>query len=161
VASVLQQALPGEEFSIDCLASLDGRAIGAIPRAMYQSKGGEQIKGETLDDPQLVQLAADVIEGLGLVGPCTIQCFRLGDRVLGVTDINTRFGGGFPLPLAAGGDYPYLILAMAAGEDVGPRLGTHTVGVVMTRFLSEHILVRDGDRLGPARGHEEAVTGGI
>jgi carbamoyl-phosphate synthase large subunit len=161
VASVLQQALPGEEFSIDCLASLDGRAIGAIPRAMYQSKGGEQIKGETLDDPQLVQLAADVIEGLGLRGPCTIQCFREDDRVLGVTDINTRFGGGFPLPLAAGGDYPFLILAMAAGEDVGARLGTHRVGVVMTRFLSEHIMVRDGDRLGPARGHEEAVTGGI
>ena len=161
VASVLQQALPGEEFSIDCLASCDARAIGAIPRAMYQSKGGEQIKGETLDDPQLVQLAADVIEGLGLVGPCTIQCFRDDGRVLGVTDINTRFGGGFPLPLAAGGDYPFLILAMAAGEDVTPRLGTHMVGVVMTRFLSEHILVRDGDRLESMQGHGEAVTGGI
>lgn len=161
VASVLQQALPGEEFSIDCLASLDGRAISAIPRAMYQSKGGEQIKGETLDDPQLVKLGADVIEGLGLVGPCTIQCFRDDGRILGVTDINTRFGGGFPLPLAAGGDYPFLILAMAAGEDVAPRLGTHRTGVVMTRFLSEHILVRDDDRLVPMRDAEEAVRGGI
>ena len=161
VASVLQQALPGEEFSIDCLASLDGRAIGAIPRAMYQSKGGEQIKGETLDDPQLVDLAAAVIEGIGLVGPCTIQCFREDGRILGVTDINTRFGGGFPLPLAAGGDYPFLILAMAAGEDVAPQLGTHRAGVVMTRFLSEHILVRDGDGLTAMDGHEEAVSGGI
>lgn len=161
VASVLQQALPGEEFSIDCLGSLDGRAIGAIPRAMYQSKGGEQIKGETLDDPQLVDLAAAVIERLGLMGPCTIQCFRQGDRILGVTDINTRFGGGFPLPLAAGGDYPFLILAMAAGEDVAPQLGTHRAGVVMTRFLSEHVLVRDGDRLRSMDGREEAVTGGI
>lgn len=161
VASVLQQALPGEEFSIDCLASLDGRAISAIPRAMYQSKGGEQIKGETLDDPQLVELGAAVIEGLGLVGPCTIQCFRDGGRILGVTDINTRFGGGFPLPLAAGGDYPFLILAMAAGEDVAPRLGTHRVGVVMTRFLSEHILVRDGDGLRSLDGRGEAVSGGI
>ena len=161
VASVLQQALPGEEFSIDCLASLDGRAVAAIPRAMYQSKGGEQIKGETLDDPQLVELAAAVIEGLGLVGPCTIQCFRQDGRILGVTDINTRFGGGFPLPLAAGGDYPFLILAMAAGEDVAPRLGTHRAGVVMTRFLSEHVLVRDGDRLRSMDGREEAVTGGI
>ena len=161
VASVLQEALPGEEFSIDCLASLDGRAVAAIPRAMYQSKGGEQIKGETLDDPQLVELAAAVIEGLGLVGPCTIQCFRQDGRILGVTDINTRFGGGFPLPLAAGGDYPFLILAMAAGEDVAPRLGTHRAGVVMTRFLSEHVLVRDGDRLRSMDGREEAVTGGI
>ena len=161
VASVLQQALPGEEFSIDCLASLDGRAIAAIPRAMYQSKGGEQIKGETLDDPQLVDLGAAVIEGLGLVGPCTIQCFRQNGRILGVTDINTRFGGGFPLPLAAGGDYPFLILCMAAGEDVAPRLGTHRTGVVMTRFLSEHILVRDGDALQAMDGSGEAVSGGI
>jgi carbamoyl-phosphate synthase large subunit len=161
VASVLQQALPGEEFSIDCLASLDGRAICAIPRAMYQSKGGEQIKGETLDDPQLVDLAAGVIEGLGLVGPCTIQCFREHGRILGVTDINTRFGGGFPLPLAAGGDYPFLIMAMAAGEDVAPRLGTHRAGVVMTRFLSEHVLVRDGDGLRAMDGREEALSGGI
>lgn len=161
VASVLQQALPGEEFSIDCLGSLEGEAIGAIPRAMYQSKGGEQIKGETLDDPQLVDLAAAVIGGLGLVGPCTIQCFREDGRILGVTDINTRFGGGFPLPLAAGGDYPFLILAMAAGEDVAPRLGTHRAGVVMTRFLSEHVLVRDGDRLRAMDGREEAMSGGV
>lgn len=161
VASVLQQALPGEEFSIDCLGSLGGEAIGAIPRAMYQSKGGEQIKGETLDDPQLVDLAAAVIGGLGLVGPCTIQCFREDGRILGVTDINTRFGGGFPLPLAAGGDYPFLILAMAAGEDVAPRLGTHRAGVVMTRFLSEHVLVRDGDRLRAMDGREEAMSGGV
>lgn len=161
VASVLQQALPGEEFSIDCLGSLEGEAIAAIPRAMYQSKGGEQIKGETLDDPQLVDLAAGMIGGLGLVGPCTIQCFRQDGRILGVTDINTRFGGGFPLPLAAGGDYPFLILCMAAGEDVAPRLGTHRAGVVMTRFLSEHVLVRDGDRLRAMDGREEAVSGGI
>ena len=82
-------------------------------------------------------------------------------RATRVTDINTRFGGGFPLPMAAGGDYPFLILAMAAGEDVAPALGTHRAGVVMTRFLSEHILVRDGDRLRAMEGHEEAVSGGI
>ena len=94
-------------------------------------------------------------------GPCTIQCFREDGRILGVTDINTRFGGGFPLPLAAGGDYPFLILCMAAGEDVAPRLGTPRTGVVMTRFLSEHILVRDGDALQAMDGSGEAVSGGI
>ncbi len=150
VDSVVQRCLAeGVEFSIDCLGDLRGRAVGAVPRAMLQSKGGEQIKGETLDDPQLVALGAAVVEGLGLVGPCTVQCFRAGDRILGVTDINTRFGGGFPLPQAAGAGYPARIVAMAAGEECPPALGAHRAGVVMTRYLDQTLLVRTPSGLAP------------
>jgi carbamoyl-phosphate synthase large subunit len=153
VESVIQQMCDGTEFSTDCLGDLSGRAIGAIPRAMLQAKGGEQIKGETLDDPALVDLAARTVEALGLRGPSTVQCFRTDDgEVQGITDINTRFGGGFPLPYAAGGDYPGLIIRMAAGDDVDPRLGLHTAGVVMTRYLDQHILERQNGLLGTAEG---------
>ncbi len=147
--SVIQQALSGLEFSIDCFGDLDGRALGAVPRAMIQSKGGEQIKGETLDDPQLVELGASTVEGLGLVGPSTVQCFRENGQILGITDINTRFGGAFPLPQAAGAGYPQMILAIAAGERPGSRLGTHTPGVVMTRFLEQSLLQRTPSGLAP------------
>lgn len=147
--SVVQQALPGLEFSIDCFGDLDGRALGAVPRAMIQSKGGEQIKGETLDDPQLVELGAATVEGLGLVGPSTVQCFREDGRILGITDINTRFGGAFPLPQAAGAGYVQMILAIAAGERPGSRLGAHSPGVVMTRFLEQTLLRREPAGLAP------------
>jgi carbamoyl-phosphate synthase large subunit len=149
VESVVQQALPGLEFSIDCFGDLDGRALGAVPRAMIQSKGGEQIKGETLDDPQLVELGASTVEGLGLVGPSTVQCFREDGRILGITDINTRFGGAFPLPQAAGAGYPQMILAIAAGERPESRVGAHTPGVVMTRFLEQSLLTRTPSGLAP------------
>lgn len=138
--SVVQRALPGTEFSVDCLGDLDGRALGAVPRAMIQSKGGEQIKGETLADPQLVELGRQVVERLRLVGPSTVQCFREGGAILGVTDINTRFGGAFPLPQAAGAGYPERIVAMAAGETPEPAVGAHEAGVAMTRYLAETIL---------------------
>lgn len=147
--SVVQRALPGLEFSIDCFGDLDGRALGAVPRAMIQSKGGEQIKGETLDDPQLVELGASTVEGLGLVGPSTVQCFRDGGVVLGITDINTRFGGAFPLPQAAGAGYVQMILAIAAGERPAPRLGAHEPGVVMTRFLEQTLMARTPTGLAP------------
>ncbi|HJZ62137.1 MAG TPA: ATP-grasp domain-containing protein [Miltoncostaeaceae bacterium] len=147
--SVIQRALPGEEFSIDCLGDLDGRALGSIPRRMIQAKGGEQVKGETIDDPQLVELGARVIEALGLRGPSTVQCFRLDGEILGITDINTRFGGAFPLPQAAGGDYPELIVRLAAGEQPASRVGAHRAGVVMTRFLGETMLLREPGGLRP------------
>ncbi|HET6689892.1 MAG TPA: ATP-grasp domain-containing protein [Miltoncostaeaceae bacterium] len=150
--SVVQQALPGLEFSIDCFGDLDGRALGAVPRAMIQSKGGEQIKGETLDDPQLVELGAATIEALGLAGPSTVQCFREDGRILGITDINTRFGGAFPLPQAAGAGYVSMIVAIAAGERPEPRLGAHRAGVVMTRHLDQTLLLREPTGLAPLDG---------
>ncbi len=147
--SVIQRALPGLEFSIDCLGDLEGRALGAVPRRMIQAKGGEQIKGETLDDPQLTALGAATVEALGLAGPSTVQCFRDGGEVLGITDINTRFGGAFPLPQAAGAAYPEAILAIAAGERPDARVGGHAAGIVMTRFLDQTILRREPRGLAP------------
>lgn len=145
--SVYQQALDGTEFSIDCLGDLGGRALGAIPRAMLQAKGGEQVKGETLDDPELTGLAVRTVEALGLRGPSTVQCFRKDGVIQGITDINTRFGGAFPLPLAAGGAYPDLIIRMAAGEQPASRVGRHRAGVVMARYLDQLILERAPDGL--------------
>lgn len=147
--SMIQRRLPGSEFSVDCLAGADGEPLGAVPRRMIQSKGGEQIKGETLDDAQLTELATSTITGLGLRGPCTIQCFREGDDILGITDINTRFGGAFPLPQAAGARYPQLIVQIGAGERPSPRVGMHRAGVAMTRYLDQFIVEqRDGAYVG-------------
>ena len=61
-----------------------------------------------------------------------------------MTDVNPRFGGGFPLPTAAGSRYPELALALANGEHPEPRLGDFREGVVMTRFFSQVILEERG-----------------
>jgi carbamoyl-phosphate synthase large subunit len=145
VDSIVQACLGGEEFSIDVFSDLDGRCLNAIPRTMIESKGGESIKGMTIRDERLIELGRDVAEQLKLVGPANIQCFREADGTHYVTDINPRFGGGFPLPLAAGGRYPELALALARGEHPEPRLGDFREGVVMTRFFSDLSLTQNGD----------------
>ena len=145
VDSIVQACLGGEEFSIDVFCDLDGRCLNAIPRTMIESKGGESIKGMTIRDEQLIELARDVAERLQLVGPANIQCFREQDGSHYITDINPRFGGGFPLPLAAGGRYPELALALARGERPEPRLGDFREGIVMTRFFSDLSLTQNGD----------------
>ena len=145
VDSIVQACLAGEEFSIDVFCDLDGRCLNAIPRTMIESKGGESIKGMTIRDAQLIELARDVAEKLRLVGPANIQCFREADGSHLLTDINPRFGGGFPLPLAAGGRYPELALAVARGERPEPQLGAFREGIVMTRFFSDLSLTRNGD----------------
>ena len=145
VPSFVQEACRGEEFSIDVFCDLDGRCLNAIPRTMIQSKGGESIKGMSIRDWALIEHGARVAETVGIRGPANVQCFREPDGSLPVTDVNPRFGGAFPLPLAAGSRYPELALALARGERPEPSLGEFREGIVMTRFFSDLCLVRGPD----------------
>ncbi len=99
--------------------------LNAIPRTMLESRGGESIKGAVIADAEMVALGRLVVEALGVRGPATIQVFRDPEVGLGITDVNTRFGGAFPAPVYAalpGRTYPELIVAMAAGRhDRAPR----------------------------------------
>ncbi len=143
--SFVQEVCAGEEFSMDVFCDLEGQCLNSIPRTMIESKGGESIKGMTIADEELVALGRDVSEALGVVGPATVQCFRSTPGDCRVTDVNLRFGGAFPLALAAGGEYPALALALARGERPEPRVGEFREGVVMTRFFSETCLLRGED----------------
>jgi carbamoyl-phosphate synthase large subunit len=154
--SIVQEVCAGEEFSIDVFCDLDGRCLGAVPRTMIESKGGESIKGMTIRDGGLIEHARRVAEALGIVGPANIQCFREPDGSLPVTDVNPRFGGGFPLPTAAGSRYPELAMALANGESPKPRLGEFREGVVMTRYFSQVILEEQAGSLEPVQA--EAVA---
>ena len=145
VESFVQEACRGEEFSIDVFCDMETRCLNAIPRTMIQSKGGESIKGRSIKDWELIEHGRRVAETIGIAGPANIQCFREPDGSLPVTDVNPRFGGAFPLPLAAGGRYPELALALARGERPEPRLGDFREGIVMTRFFSDLCLVDGPD----------------
>jgi carbamoyl-phosphate synthase large subunit len=135
--TMVQRFMDGPEFSIDTLSDQRGRCLNAIPRTMIESRGGESIKGTVIADEELIALGARVSEALGVRGPCTIQVFRDREIGLGITDVNTRFGGAFPAPMFAalpGGTYPELIVRMARGEQIEPHLGEFRAGITFTRY---------------------------
>lgn len=134
---MVQRLMGGPEFSIDILCDLDGRCLNAIPRTMIESRGGESIKGTVIADPELIELGRAVGEALPVRGPCTVQAFRDPEIGLGITDVNTRFGGAFPAPMYAappGRTYPELIVRMARGERVEPHVGEFRSGHTFTRW---------------------------
>jgi carbamoyl-phosphate synthase large subunit len=136
--TMVQRLMDGPEFSIDCLSDLHGRCLNAIPRTMIESRGGESIKGTVIADPELTQLGRRVVEALGVRGPCTVQVFRDQEIGLGITDVNTRFGGAFPAPMYAalpGHTYPELIVRMAQGDEIEPHVGQFRAGITFSRYF--------------------------
>ena len=155
---MIQRAMGGDELSIDCLGDRDGRCVNAIPRTMLESRGGESIKGQVIHDEELIELGRRVMEALRVRGPATIQVFRDLDVGLGITDVNTRFGGAFPAPVYAalpGRSYPELIVRMAAGERVEPHVGEFRAGMTFTRYYWQLELDEQ-----PAPTGREIVPGG-
>jgi carbamoyl-phosphate synthase large subunit len=135
--TMVQRAMNGPELSIDCLGDLEGRCLNAIPRTMLESRGGESIKGQVVRDEELIELGRRTMEALRIRGPATIQVFRDPEIGLGITDVNTRFGGAFPALVYAalpGRTYPELIVRMAAGEEVVPHVGEFRDGMTFTRY---------------------------
>jgi carbamoyl-phosphate synthase large subunit len=137
---IIQERLEGQEITIDALLDLDGRPIHYVPRKRIRTLGGESIEGVTIDDSTLRPWLLKVLEFtsmLGGRGPITLQAFLTGDGPV-LSEINARFGGGFPLSHAAGGHYPEWVLRSLNGEAIDPCFGNYKIGLYMTRYYIEH-----------------------
>lgn len=140
--AIIQEALTAPEITVDALFDFAGRLLHFVPRLRLKTLAGESIQGVTLREASLDRWLAEVLAHagtLGARGPLTLQAF-LTDGGPRLSEINARFGGGFPLTRAAGGDYPAWLVQLAHGEPVAPRLGQYRAGLYMTRHHTDHFL---------------------
>lgn len=133
-AAIVQDYLDGAEITSDVICDLNGQLLAVVSRQRLEVRWGEVAKGVTVNDPQITAACVKVAQALPAVGPITVQCI-LKDGVPYFTEINARLGGGAPLAIAAGVDFPRWLLARAAGLPMEiPPLGTYQTGLYLTRF---------------------------
>lgn len=152
--AMIQEFIVGPEITTDVLCDHDGVVLGAVSRRRIEVRSGEVAKGVTIRDDTILDGCVRLATTLGAVGPITVQCI-VRDGTPYYTEINSRFGGGVPLGIAAGFDAPRLLLGRRAGIPVDvPELGAYAVGLYMTRFDEAFFLTEsDCGRLesGPLR----------
>lgn len=133
---VVQTLATGREHTIDVLADRHGRCVCAVPRRRIEVRAGEVSKGVTVRSPELQDLAARLCAALpGAFGTITVQVF-VGDAPgeLAVIEINARYGGGFPLALEAGADFPRWQLEELLGLPSTAEPDGWRDGLVMLRY---------------------------
>jgi carbamoyl-phosphate synthase large subunit len=117
-ALIIQEHLPGDEFSVDVLADADGNVVAAVPRTRTRVDSGVSIAGQTVHDAGLEDTAAAVARAIGLRGVANVQLRRDTEGVPALLEVNPRFPGALPLTIAAGVDMPSLALDLALGRDI-------------------------------------------
>ena len=133
---MLQEFATGQEYTVDVLCDLAGRVINAVPRRRLEVRAGEISKGVTCKDWRIIRATVDLANKLGGFGPLTVQCFVSddGDASVRFTEINPRVGGGLPLSVAAGANYPKQIIRMALGQSLAPCIGNFADEFYMFRY---------------------------
>jgi len=148
---IVQEFLPGPEITLDVICGLDGEVLSVVGRKRIDIRCGEVCKGITIRDPELIDICVKIAHYLPAKGPICVQCILKNGRPY-FTEVNARFGGGFPLALAAGADAPRWLIAAAAGIEVDvPPLGTFQEGLYLTRFDESYFL--SGDDYGQMERH--------
>ena len=136
---VVQEFLSGPEFTIDVLCDFQGRPVSIVPRERTVIRAGVIDRGRTVKLPALFALAEACCRELRFAGPLNIQCRMRGNQPV-IFEINPRFSGGIPLTIAAGADFPRLLLTMASGGCVEPAIGAFREHLWMTSYESSIFL---------------------
>ena len=130
---VLQPFLDGPEFTIDVLCDFAGEPLAVVPRERVVVRAGVVDRGRTCADGRLIALGIACARAIRAVGAINIQC-RVVDGVPTVFEINPRFSGGIPLTIAAGADFPRLLVQLARGHRVPPQIGRFQDGLWMSSY---------------------------
>ena len=136
---IIQEYIEGREITIDALIDFDGNPVHYVPRLRLRTLAGESIQGITISDEDLGDWILELLHAvarMGGRGAVTLQAFLTPEGPV-FSEINPRFGGGFPLAQEAGGRYPEWILRLLEGKAIPAKIGEYEKGLRMTRYFSE------------------------
>jgi carbamoyl-phosphate synthase large subunit len=115
---IVQEFVKGTEYTCDVFVDFDMKVRCVVPRMRIETRSGEVSKGQIVKNKKLMAAAAKVVELLGAgPGVITIQCFFTPAGGIKFIELNPRFGGGAPLAIEAGADFPRWILEQLIGKD--------------------------------------------
>ena len=134
---LIQEYLPGEEYSIDVLSDLQGNPLVAVPRVRLATREGISVKGRVFHDPYIQEVCMDLARFLNLKGPSCMQMRSAATGEPKFLEVNPRMGGGTIFATLAGINFAQLHLALAAGKtlDIPPFLD-----LTVLRYYEEVVL---------------------
>ena len=134
---LVQEYLPGEEYSVDVYVRGDGRVIAAVPRERMKTDSGIAVTARTVDVPEVIKFARRVAEEIGVRYVANVQFKRAADGIFKLLEVNPRFPGTLPLTTAAGVDMPKLLVDDVAGKKL-PDGPLPFKEIMVVRYWTEH-----------------------
>lgn len=131
---IVQPFIEGNEYGVDCYIDiLNGKPTNIFCKQKIKMRAGETDKSIAIHDPNLVQLIEELLCILRPIGPIDIDCFKT-DKGYMISEINPRFGGGYPHAHEEGQNFVTCIVNNLMGIPNKVEIGNYEHGSVMIKY---------------------------
>ena len=133
--AICQPFIRGTEYSCDVYVDRDMKVRTVVPRRRLEVRAGEVSKAQVVKDPRIMQTVANLIAALRAgPGVITVQLIVTAEGRMTFIEINPRFGGGAPLSIQAGADFPRWLFQELLGGRPRIRSDGFKDRLVMLRY---------------------------
>lgn len=137
---MIQEFLNGQEIGADCYIDMISNETASIfTKKKLVMRAGETDKAISFKDEKLFALIKRFISESGFTGQIDIDIFDV-DGEYYISEVNPRFGGGYPHAYECGCDHMKLIINNLNGKENKPSIGNYDEGIYMMKY--NEIMVR-------------------
>ena len=135
---ICQEFIKGAEYTCDVYVDFNMKVRCVVPRKRIEVRSGEVSKGQIVKNSRIMDESARLVETLGAgPGVITLQLFLTARNKIKFIEINPRFGGGVPLSIKAGANFPKWILQELIGKKSNIRFDGFKDELTMLRYDNE------------------------
>lgn len=107
---IIQEFLDGQEIGVDVyIDPISKKVVSIFTKEKIKMRAGETDKARSFKDNKLFEIIAELVEKIGFEYMIDIDVFKVNDEYY-ISEINPRFGGGYPHAYESGVNFPKLII---------------------------------------------------
>ena len=131
---MIQEFLDGQEIGADVYIDLlSGEVVSIFTKKKIKMRAGETDKAVSFKDPVLFALIEKFVLEAGYRGQIDIDIFEINGTYY-ISEVNPRFGGGYPHAYECGVDHMKLILNNLNGNANKKNIGAYDEGIYMMKY---------------------------
>ena len=131
---MIQEYLNGQEIGADVYIDMvSGEIVSIFTKKKIVMRAGETDKAVSFKDKRLFQLIEKFVNEAGFRGQIDIDVFDVNGEYY-ISEVNPRFGGGYPLAYGCGCNHMRMIVKNLQGNANTRNIGNYDEGVYMMKY---------------------------
>lgn len=131
---MIQEYLRGQEIGVDVFIDMiSGEVVSIFTKKKLKMRAGETDKSVSFKDKKLFSWIEQFVKEAGYLGQIDIDIFEINGEYY-ISEVNPRFGGGYPHAYECGCDYMKMIINNLQGKVNDCNIGNYEENVYMMKY---------------------------